>query len=87
VTGTSNGEDGAVVSLQTERADEWKRLEDEEIVKVPLSIRREDGEKAEGPKFPLKFKLKMPGQELASHFKFLQSWSVHKKYYERAEAD
>ena len=35
----------------------------------------------QGPKFPLKFKLKMPGQNMSSHLKFLQNWSVHKKYY------
>ena len=31
--------------------------------------------------FPMKFKAKMPGQDMSQHFKFLQSWTMHKKYY------
>jgi len=41
--------------------------------------------KITGPKFPLKFKMKVPGQEKSSHFNFLQSWTVHKKYYQTSE--
>jgi tetratricopeptide (TPR) repeat protein len=37
--------------------------------------------KGKSPRFPIKFKLKMPGQDFASHLKFLQSWSQHKRYY------
>ena len=38
--------------------------------------------KSAGPKFPLKFKMKVPGQEASKTFKFLQSWTVHRKYYQ-----
>jgi hypothetical protein len=36
----------------------------------------------------LKFKMKVPGQhKKSSHFKFLQSWTVHKKYYQTTADD
>ena len=58
-----------------------------DVVSAP-SGREETKSKNGGPKFPLKFKLKVPGQDMSSHFKFLQSWSVHKKYYQTSdEAD
>ena len=35
----------------------------------------------------LQFKIKVPGQhKKTSHFKFLQSWTVHKKYYQTVTA-
>ena len=58
-----------------------------DVVSAP-SGREETKSKNGGPKFPLKFKLKVPGQDMSSHFKFLQSWSVHRKYYQTSdEAD
>ena len=32
----------------------------------------EGAAKGKGPRFPIKFKLKVPGQDFASHLKFLQ---------------
>jgi hypothetical protein len=51
----------------------------------PPSVNEPSKNKNAGPKFPLKFKMKMPGQDMSSHFKFLQSWTVHKKYYQTSD--
>jgi tetratricopeptide (TPR) repeat protein len=58
-----------------------------DVVLAPSGREHSKG-KGGGPKFPLKFKMKVPGQDMSSHFKFLQSWTVHRKYYQTSdEAD